>query len=84
MKMFEYLASGRAIVASDLPVMHEVLDDDTAVFCEPDNLQAWLNALQDLIANENKRNLLGQNAKHASKKYSWVARAQNALNGWNE
>ena len=28
MKMFDYLASGRAIMASDLPVLHEVLNDE--------------------------------------------------------
>ena len=27
MKMFEYMAAGRAIISSDLPVIHEMLDD---------------------------------------------------------
>jgi glycosyltransferase involved in cell wall biosynthesis len=35
MKMFEYMAAGRAIVTSDLPVIREVLNDRNAVFCEP-------------------------------------------------
>jgi len=35
MKMFEYLASGRAIVSADLPVIREVLNEENAVFCEP-------------------------------------------------
>ncbi|MBG0787052.1 MAG: glycosyltransferase, partial [Anaerolineaceae bacterium] len=33
MKMFEYMAAGRAIIASDLPVIHEVLNEEMAVFC---------------------------------------------------
>ena len=35
MKMFEYMAAGRAIVTADLPVIREVLNEKNAVFCEP-------------------------------------------------
>jgi glycosyltransferase involved in cell wall biosynthesis len=35
MKMFEYMAAGRAIVTSDLLVIREVLNEGNAVFCEP-------------------------------------------------
>ncbi|MEW6400351.1 MAG: glycosyltransferase [Chloroflexota bacterium] len=35
MKMFEYMAAGRAIVSADLPVIREVLNEGNAVFCEP-------------------------------------------------
>lgn len=34
MKMFEYMAAGRAIVSADLPSIREVLNDGNAVFCE--------------------------------------------------
>ncbi len=35
MKMFEYMAAGRAIVSADLPSIREVLNEGNAVFCEP-------------------------------------------------
>ncbi len=35
MKMFEYMAAGRAIVTADLPVIREVLNEKNAVFCMP-------------------------------------------------
>jgi glycosyltransferase involved in cell wall biosynthesis len=35
MKMFEYMAAGRAIVTADLPVIREVLNEKNAVFCKP-------------------------------------------------
>ena len=35
MKMFEYMASGRAIVSADLPSIREVLNEKNAVFCSP-------------------------------------------------
>ena len=38
MKMFDYLAAGRAIVTSDLPVFHEVLNERNAVFCPPEDV----------------------------------------------
>src|SRR3990172_8037678 len=34
MKMFEYMASGRAIVSADLPSIREVLNEGNAVFCK--------------------------------------------------
>ncbi len=44
MKMFEYLAAGRAIVASDLPVFREVLNERNAVLCPPERPAAWEGA----------------------------------------
>jgi glycosyltransferase involved in cell wall biosynthesis len=35
MKMFEYMAAGRAIVSADLASIREVLNERNAVFCEP-------------------------------------------------
>lgn len=33
MKMFEYMASGRAIVSADIPSIREVLNEANAIFC---------------------------------------------------
>ncbi|MEA3326241.1 MAG: glycosyltransferase family 4 protein [Chloroflexota bacterium] len=79
MKMFEYLAAGRAILSSDLPVVHEVLDESTAVFCPPDDPEAWKEALNDLQADPSKREKLGSAARTASKAYTWHKRAERAL-----
>jgi glycosyltransferase involved in cell wall biosynthesis len=81
MKMFEYMAAGRAILTSDLPVLREVLDETTAVFCPSDNAGAWEYALGGLLANEKRRQALGQCARHAVRKYSWIERANRTLEG---
>lgn len=50
MKLFEYMASGVPIVASDLPSIREVLDESAAVLVEPDSaetLSAGINSLLD-------------------------------------
>ncbi len=82
MKMFEYLASGRPILSSDLPVMHEVLDDSSAVFCEPDDATAWKEAIIALQANPIRRKELGDAAREVSKAYTWRERADRALSGF--
>ena len=82
MKMFEYLAAGRAILSSDLPVLHEVLNPGNAVFCPPDDLQAWQAALASLLDHPERREALGQQARQDAVRYSWQARAAAALQGF--
>ena len=81
MKMFEYMATGRAIISADLPVIREVLDDEQAVFCEPGEATAWKSAIEGLLGNEKRRKLLGVRVKEESKKHTWLARAEAALRG---
>ncbi len=82
MKMFEYLAAGRAIVTSDLPVLREVLDESTAVFCAPEELRAWESALGVLLADEKLRETLGQRARVIAQRYAWKERSNRALAGF--
>ncbi len=82
MKMFEYMAAGRAILTSDLPVLREVLDDGMAVFCPPEDERAWASALGGLLADEKQRQALGQRARVTVQKYSWIERAKRVLQGF--
>lgn len=83
MKMFEYMAAGRAIISSDLPVIHEVLDEETAIFCPPGNTQAWISAIKYLRDEHEFRIKIGRNAREKVVGYSWKARGVHALNGFN-
>ena len=82
MKMFEYMAAGRAILTSDLSVLHEVLDDSMAVFCPIDDLKAWVSALEGLLADEKRRQAFGQCARRAVTQYAWVERGRRNLRGF--
>ena len=82
MKMFEYMAAGRAIVTSDLPVIREVLNEKSAVFCEPDDLEDWRLAIEGLLADESRRVTLGKQALGDVGGYTWLARAENIMKGF--
>jgi glycosyltransferase involved in cell wall biosynthesis len=82
MKMFDYLACGRAILSSDLPVLHEVLNDANAVFCPPEDLPAWVGTLQELLADAPRRARLADQARQDAAGYSWSERARRALEGF--
>ena len=81
MKMFEYMAVGRAIATADLPVIREVLDETRAVFCPPGDVSAWKSAIENLLNDEKHRVALASNARREVEKYTWIARAERALDG---
>jgi glycosyltransferase involved in cell wall biosynthesis len=80
MKMFEYMATGRAIASAYLPVILEVLNETNAAFCKPDDIQSWKSAVERLLNDEDLRNQLGAQARRDAQGYTWVARAQRILN----
>lgn len=84
MKMFEYMAAGRAILTSDLPVIREVLDEHNAVFCPPEDIRAWHAALTDLLAEPRLRAALATQARREVEQYTWLVRARNILAGFLE
>ncbi|MCA1954741.1 MAG: glycosyltransferase family 4 protein [Anaerolinea sp.] len=83
MKMFEYMACGRAILSSDLPVLHEVLNEENAVFCPPEEPTAWVKALDELIRDGERGRRLGFQARRDAQRYTWQQRAGGILDWLN-
>jgi glycosyltransferase involved in cell wall biosynthesis len=83
MKMYEYMAAGRAIVTADLPSIREILDEDTAVFCPSGDLEVWKSAIAALVSDPARRNRLGTNARKRARQHSWIDRARLALDGFS-
>ena len=81
LKLFEYMAAGRAIVASDLPAWSDVVEDgETAVLVPPDDVAAWSLAIDRLRADGDLRKRLGERARQqALDLYAWDVRAQRIL-----
>lgn len=82
MKMYEYMASRRPIISSDLPVIHEVLDQQSAVFCPPTDEDAWAAAIRRLLNQPNEAAALAEHARQLVQPFSWIARAEKVLGGW--
>lgn len=83
MKMFDYLAAGRAIMASDLPVLHEVLNDSNALLVPPDDAAAWHLALNRLVSQQSLRDSLGQQSRKDAGRYTWIKREMAILKGFS-
>lgn len=79
MKMFDYLASRRVILASDIPIFHEILNDANCVFCPPEDPRAWSLAILDLASNHLKRKQLADTAFQDAARYTWSNRAKQTL-----
>jgi glycosyltransferase involved in cell wall biosynthesis len=76
MKIFSYLAAGRAILAPALPDLMEVLEHDhNAWLVPPDDAPASAAAMRHLIANPALRARLGAGATLSASGLTWRARA---------
>jgi glycosyltransferase involved in cell wall biosynthesis len=82
MKMFEYMASQRAIITSDLPVIREVLNPSNAMLCPPEDVDTWSQALGSLITDQEKCQALAHQAWMDIQQYTWLERARKALAGF--
>lgn len=77
LKLFEYLTRGRAIVASDLPSIREILTDDrTALLVPAGDPAALADALRRLAADEPLRDRLAAAALALAPDFSWARRAE--------
>jgi len=81
LKLFEYLACGRAILASDLPVLQEVLNFQNAILLPPDDQDAWVEVLIALCNDAQHRTALGAQARLDAEMYTWEKRASRILEG---
>jgi len=82
MKMFEYMASQRAIISSDLPVIREVLNPSNAMLCPAEDVKAWSHALTALLGEPKQRRTLAEQAWRDIQPYTWQERARRALAGF--
>lgn len=76
LKIFEYMSARKAIIVSDMPVLREVLSDDCAMLVPPDDVSCWVDALNQLESEKDKREQLASKAYSLFReKYSWKQRA---------
>ena len=79
LKLFEYFSMGKAVIASDIEVLKEVLDDKrNCLLVDPEDIKLWVHAIESLANNEQLAETLRCAArKDFETKYSWTVRANN-------
>ena len=79
LKLFEYMASGRPIIASDLPALREILNDKNALFFKPDSASELAQAVKMLKSSHTLGYHLSQQALADVREYTWDNRARRIL-----
>ena len=79
LKLFEYMASQRPIVASDLPSIREVLNETNAVMVEPDNPEALAAGIKLVLEDSRLADKLARQALVDASNYTWQKRAEKIL-----
>ncbi len=78
LKIFEYMAAGKAIVASSIGQIREILvNEETALLIPPGDIEALRDALIRLKNDPNLRKKLGENARaEAIAEHTWSSRLE--------
>jgi glycosyltransferase involved in cell wall biosynthesis len=81
MKIFEYMAARKPILCSNIEILHEILDDqESCIFCDPDSVESWNQAIQKIEGNQEYGKYLAENAyQKFLNQFTWQARAENIL-----
>ncbi|WP_371621567.1 glycosyltransferase family 4 protein [Streptomyces sp. NBC_01116] len=83
MKVFEYMSHSCPMIASDLPVLREVLQDRVnCLLRPPEDPDAWAGALDELITDSALRRRIGaEGRRQVLERYTWRRRADAVLAG---
>ena len=80
MKMFDYLASGKIILASKLKVYEHVLKNNKNSFLvHSDNIDQWNYMLRKIFYSKNQYKDIRNNALKTATKYTWVKRVKKII-----
>ncbi len=75
-KLFEYMAAGCAVVASDLPALHDVLSEEDAIWTRAGDPSALAVAISTLVKDPERARRLGTSLREKARDYTWAARAE--------
>ena len=79
LKLFEYMAADVPIIASDLPALREVLNENNAVLVKAGDREALVVAIEKLLKNPDLSSKIAEQAKADVQQYTWEKRAQKIL-----
>ncbi len=76
-KLFEYLASGRPIVASDIPSIRDIVSEKEVLFAKADDAQDLARAIQESLQSDAAAQARIDAAKDIARAHTWDSRARN-------
>lgn len=80
MKMFDYMAASRPIVATDLPTIREVLrDGHNALLVQPDSSEALMRGITMVLDDPSLADGIAEQAHRDVQRYTWDERARRVL-----
>ena len=79
MKLFEYMASGVPVVASDVPSLREVVNDRNAFLVVPNDPILLAEKVRHVLANSGEASTRAASARADVKNYTWDKRAEGIL-----
>lgn len=81
-KMFEYMATGLPVIASNFPLWKEIIvGNECGLSVDPLNVKEISNAIQWMVNNPEKASKMGENGKRAIKtKFNWETESKKLIN----
>lgn len=79
MKVYEYMASLRPIIAADLPAIRAVLPDDCATWYVADSAEDLAHKIDKVISNNVDHSTAIKKAFDIARKNTWLARAKRTI-----
>lgn len=79
LKMFEYMASGRPIIATDLPTIREVLNEKNSVIIKPNHPEYLAGAVSRIAQSNDCGKSLAQLALCDVQDYTWEKRVERII-----
>lgn len=85
-KMFEYMAAGKAVIASDFPLWRKIIEEANCGVCvNPLDTDSIDNAIVDLKSNPELLSAYGKNGRKAViEKYNWTIEEKKLLDLYNK
>ncbi len=80
LKLFEYMASPRPIVSSDLPSVREILNEENAILIKPNDVKSLVQGIEKALKNKDFSANLSRQASLDVRQYTWQKRTKKIIN----